>query len=136
MMGQEAKLHRGAAFTVDAKAQVTLDAIAAKPADFVGKTVRVGGKVTKVCKKKGCWMALQGTDPKHSARITFKDYGFFVPLDADGKAAVVEGVVEVKQLSEAMRKHLAEDEGTTVDKVPATELRMVATGVELMALGH
>ena len=70
-------------------------------------------------------------DKQARARITFKDYGFFVPLDSAGSAAIVEGEVQVKTLTEAERKHLAEDAGKTVDAIPAHEIRLVATGVEL-----
>ena len=99
---------------------------------FTGKAVRVKGKVDKVCQAKGCWMALKGPSGKHSARITFKDYAFFVPKDIMGRTASVEGTVELKKLSKAMREHLAKDEGTDIANVPEVELRMVATGVEIM----
>ena len=125
-------LHRGAPFTVDAKAEIDLDQIAASPDKFTGKAVRVKGNVDKVCQAKGCWMALKGPSGKHSARITFKDYAFFVPKDIMGRTASVEGTVELKKLSKAMREHLAKDEGTDIANVPEVELRMVATGVEIM----
>lgn len=122
-------IHRGAAFTLAEKDRITLDAVADKAPEMAGKTVQVTGKVKSVCKKKGCWMILAGD--KARARITFKDYGFFVPLDSDGRDAVIEGVVEVKTLDEAERKHLADDAGKTIDAIPKHELRLVASGVEL-----
>lgn len=125
------KLHKGAAFTVTDDKQITLDAVAAAPNDFAGKTVRVKGKISKVCQAKGCWMAISDTAGKHTARITFKDYAFFVPKDVAGRVTSVEGTIKLKKLSEAMRKHLAKDEGTDVSNVPEVELRMVATGVEI-----
>ncbi len=134
LMGEQAVVHRGAAFTL--KEQITLDDVAAKPEAFAGKTVKVAGTIQTVCRKKGCWMTLAGTTPKARARITFKDYGFFAPLDAQGNAALVEGTVEVKTLSEAERKHLADDAGSTVDAIPAHELRLVATALEVRKLGH
>ena len=66
-------------------------------------------------------------------RVTFKDYGFFVPLDSAGRKAKVEGVVKVAQLSEETAKHY-ESEGATVprgaDGKPS-EVQLEATGVEL-----
>jgi hypothetical protein len=66
-------------------------------------------------------------------RVTFKDYGFFVPVDSAGASARVEGVVQVKELSEATAKHY-ESEGAIVprgsDGKPR-EVQLVATGVEL-----
>ena len=39
-------------------------------------------------------------------------------------------------LSEAERKHLADDAGSTVDQIPGHELRLVATALEVRKLGH
>lgn len=129
MADAKGPLHRGAAFTLAAKDRMTLDAVSDKAPELAGKTVQVTGTVKSACKKKGCWMVLAGD--KARARITFKDYGFFVPLDSAGSSAVVEGAVEVKTLSEAERKHLAEDAGKSVDTIPKHELRLIATAVEL-----
>ncbi|HLM46267.1 MAG TPA: DUF4920 domain-containing protein, partial [Myxococcaceae bacterium] len=89
----------------------------------------------KACEKKGCWMELataaDAKDP--GVRVTFKDYGFFVPLDSAGSQARVEGVVQVAELSESRAKHY-EGEGAIVprgsDGKPR-EVQLVASGVEL-----
>jgi hypothetical protein len=95
--------------------------------------VVVKGTITKVCRKKGCWFVLQGTDKSRSVRITMKDYGFFVPTDCDGREAIVAGQLEVKTISEKMRKHLAEDEGKDSSGIKGDiqEFGLVATGVVL-----
>jgi len=129
LMGDQAVVHRGAKFTD--QAPISMDALAAKPGVFAGKTLKVTGKVLSVCKKKGCWMVLQGTTPADRARITFKDYGFFVPLDAKGTLATVEGVVSIKKLSAKEREHLAKDAGKKIDAMPASELRITATAAEV-----
>jgi hypothetical protein len=72
-------------------------------------------------------------DKAAGARVTFKDYGFFVPIDCQGAKATVEGTIEVSTLPESEAKHL-ESEGATVARGKdgkAQELRIVATGVEL-----
>jgi hypothetical protein len=108
-------------------------ALLAKPQPHDGKTVRVEGQVRKACQKKGCWMELATGDKGAGVRVTFKDYGFFVPVDAAGSQARVEGVVKVSELSEAMASHY-EGEGAIVprgaDGKPR-EVQLVATGVEL-----
>ena len=44
--------------------------------------MKVIGKINEVCKKKGCWMSMSiGSEDEMMVR--FKDYGFFVPLNAD-----------------------------------------------------
>lgn len=103
------------------------------PSDFEGKTVTVEAKIRKACEKKGCWMELSGGDKAMGVRVTFKDYGFFVPLDSAGKTAKVEGVVKVAVLDEARAKHY-EAEGATVPKGKDgkyREVQLVASGVEL-----
>lgn len=133
-MGKKSVVHRGAPFKLDE--QMTMDELTKDPKAYAGKTVKVSGKIATVCKKKGCWLTLAGMDKTSRARITMKDYGFFVPRDSKGHAAIVEGKVEVKTLSEAERKHLADDAGKKVSEIPENELRIVATGVEVRKLGH
>ncbi|HYO59232.1 DUF4920 domain-containing protein [Archangium sp.] len=112
---------------------VTLARLLEKPQAHEGKTVRVEGQVRKACEKKGCWMELAEGAKGAGVRVTFKDYGFFVPLDSAGSSARVEGVVKVTELSESMAKHY-EAEGAMVprgaDGKPR-EVQLVATGVEL-----
>ncbi len=67
-------------------------------------------------------------------RVTFKDYGFFVPTNSGGAHAKVEGVVEVEKVAASHVKHLEEEGATFAKKAPdgtAEEVRLVATGVEL-----
>lgn len=112
---------------------VTLAELLTKPQEHEGKTVRVEGLVRKACQKKGCWMELAEAQKGAGVRVTFKDYGFFVPLDSAGSQARVEGVVKVSELSEDMAKHY-EAEGAIVprgaDGKPR-EVQLVASGVEL-----
>jgi hypothetical protein len=114
---------------------VKLADLLAKPQAHDGKTVLIEGQVRKACERKGCWMELATCkDAKGPGlRVTFKDYGFFVPLDSAGSMARVEGVVKVAELSEDRAKHY-ESEGATVprgsDGKPR-EVQLVASGVEL-----
>jgi Domain of unknown function (DUF4920) len=101
---------------------------------YAGKQVRVEGVVRSACTKKGCWMELASADGKGpGCRVTFKDYGFFVPRDAAGAAARLEGTLQVKALAKKEVDHL-EAEGAKFAKAEdgtAKEFRIVATGVEL-----
>lgn len=113
---------------------VEIAKLMSSPSEFEGKTVTVEAKVRKACEKKGCWMELTGTDPRGPGiRVTFKDYGFFVPLDSAGSTAKVEGLVKVAELSEARVQHYTQ-EGATVPKDKDgkyREVQLVASGVEL-----
>ncbi len=126
--------HFGAPFAEKKETRIALDKVLADATKFETKTVQVTGKVSKVCRKKGCWFVLKSdAKPDQTVRITMKDYGFFVPTDCEGKEAVVEGTFQSKVVSEKMRKHLAEDEGKdpTAVKGDVKEYRLVATGASI-----
>lgn len=70
-----------------------------------------------------------------ATRITFKDYGFFVPTSgAEGKEVVISGVAKRKVTDVATLRHFAEDAGKTqaeIDAItePKQEIEFVASGV-------
>lgn len=91
-------------------------------------SVKVKGIVLEVCQMKGCWMTL-ATDNGQNVRVTFKNYGFFVPKDISGKEVVLEGVAEVEMLSEADAKHYADDAGVPYHPSMRNQVSVVADGV-------
>ena len=106
----------GSDLTLDEKTSIS--DILQDPQAYEGKRVQVSGKVTGVCKKMGCWIEI--TDA-HDAAIRFKvDDGVIVfPQESPGKAAVVEGVVVVRDLTHeqalARAEHMAEEQGVPFD---------------------
>ncbi|RNC86762.1 MAG: DUF4920 domain-containing protein [Winogradskyella sp.] len=93
----------------------------------VGDTLnaKMKGKITDVCSKKGCWMKLDMGNDK-TVRVTFKDYGFFVPTDASGEV-VINGKAFVKEISVDELKHYAEDAGESpedIAKITEPEMAM------------
>lgn len=94
------------------KEPVTVAAVMEKPADYVGKTVQVKGKITEVCQAMGCWMNLAG-DNGHSIRIKVEDGVISFPKDAAGKTAIAEGKLSKTELTkdQAIKaaKHEAEE---------------------------
>ena len=67
-------------------------------------------------------------------RVTFKNYGFFVPKDMDGESAVVEGVVKKEITDVATLQHYAQDAGKDASEVatitePEENLVFIAEGV-------
>lgn len=112
---------------------VELTRLLAKPAEFDGKTVALEGTVRRACTSMGCWMELAPAEKGPGVRVTFKDGGFFVPLDSAGAKARVEGTVKVAVLAPERAKH-SEAEGATVTKGKdgaSREVQLVASGVEL-----
>lgn len=115
---------------------IPLEKVLQSPEAYAGKQIVVTGYVRKACKKKGCWMEMGASANKsqQGCRITFKNYGFFVPKDSAGATAKLEGTIEIKKLDKAAVDHLESDGATFTKKAAdgtAHEVRIVATGVEL-----
>ena len=80
--------------------------------------LKFASKINEVCKAKGCWMKLDLGNNKKSM-VRFKDYGFFVPLDADNKEVIVNGKAYVTKISVDELKHYAKDGGKTEEEIAA-----------------
>jgi hypothetical protein len=93
--------------------------ILADPDAYVGKTIRIEGKVLDVCPMKGCWMELAGESGKESLRVKVDDGVIEFPVTAKGKLAVAEGTIEAIPMTRdsyvAWLEHLAEERGETFD---------------------
>ena len=86
--------------------------------------VKFASKINKVCKKKGCWMRLD-LDDKNETLVRFKDYGFFMPLNADEREVIVQGRAYLDVVTVAQLRHYAEDEGLSkeeIDKITEDEI--------------
>ncbi len=101
----------------------------------VGDTLNVKFKSTvdKVCKKKGCWMTLK-LDDSLTSFVKFQDYSFFVPLNAENRATIVEGKAYVTETSVEELQHYAQDAGKSEEEIaaitePEKEYAFMATGV-------
>jgi hypothetical protein len=80
-------------------------------------TTKVTAKINEVCSRKGCWMKLDlGNDQE--VMVTFKNYGFFMPLDATGEV-IVNGKAFVSETSVEDLRHYAEDAGKTDEEIAA-----------------
>src|SRR5262245_4436619 len=63
---------------------VTVAELLAAPERYDGAALVLEGEVNEVCLRKGCWMTLAAGE--RELRVTFQDYGFFVPTDCAGAA--------------------------------------------------
>ena len=78
---------------------------------------KVSASINEVCSKKGCWMKLDlGNDEE--IRVTFKDYGFFMPLNAEGDV-IINGKAFVTETSVEELRHYAEDAGKSKEEIEA-----------------
>lgn len=99
-------------------------------------TTKLEGNIEEACQKKGCWMKVSVAGMEEPMRVTFKDYGFFVPLDSDGKQVVMEGEIRMDTTDVETLKHFAEDAGKSQEEIdaitePEINLAFEATGVKI-----
>lgn len=97
-------------------------------------TYTVSGRMVECCQKKGCWMTLDMGEGRSPMRVTFKDYGFFMPLNSAGRSLVLSGIAMNDTTSVETLRHFAEDAGKSKEEIEAItepEIEMVfeATGV-------
>ena len=95
--------------------------------------VKVVGKIGECCQKKGCWMKVPISETQEMF-VRFKDYGFFVPMDSEGKEIIMEGKVKKEIIPVAQLRHYAEDAGKSaeeIEKITEDEVKIsfMATGV-------
>jgi hypothetical protein len=100
-------VRRGAKLT-DA-ASLTVSEATAKSGELDGKVVKIEGKVKNVCQPMGCWFVVAGDSADETIRISSKGHDVFVPKNASGRVAVVEGELAVKTLTKEQAQHF-EDE--------------------------
>lgn len=87
---------------------------------FEGQEIATSGTIKQVCQKKGCFFIL--TDGKNEARITFKDYEFFIPTNSAGKEVRLVGTFDVKELSEEEGRHYAKDAEEDLDELKGQQV--------------
>lgn len=114
--------HFGTALTVTQP--TALAAIVATPQQYNGQTVRVDGTVAAVCQARGCWMQL--TDADQRVHIRMHGHSFFIPRNAAGHRARVQGTVIAANAEGHCESEAAEQTGQQVAR-----LELDATGVEL-----
>ena len=133
------KVHYGK--RIEAQRALTLDQLmkaVQKNDKALPMEAKVTGQVQAVCQKKGCWMKMDPPNAK-PMRITFKDYGFFVPKDLAGRSVVMQGRLYHDTVSVKARRHFARDEGKSEEAIknitePTTRLAFKATGVKILQM--
>ena len=91
--------------------------------------------IQAICQTKGCWMEVQ-LDSATTALVKFKDYAFFMPMDASGETATIAGAVKRKELSVEWLQEQARDANEPDSVVaaitqPEVRLTVMASGVAL-----
>lgn len=107
--------HYGDKITADGAMSIAEFEKASKGKDELD--AKVDCEIITSCQKKGCWMTVKmpNGDPM---RVSFKDYGFFVPTQGlEGKHAVIQGHAVKEVTDVAMLKHYAEDAGKSKEEI-------------------
>lgn len=110
--------------------------ILANPENFNGKRVLVEGVITDVCSKRGCWIRLGSDKEFQTIQFKVEDGVIVFPMEAKGKTAKAEGVVEVRTVSVEDQikqgKHHEEETGEKFDpstvKGPKVTVRIMGEG--------
>lgn len=120
---------------VDAGAALPVQRIAAAPAQFADQTLVLEGRVSAVCERKGCWLALAteaGRAPLRVevARTGTGEYAFTVPTTTSGWATV-----QGRLVADAPPSHAGHGDGAEpapADVAPPS-YHLIADGVRLTA---
>lgn len=102
------------------------------PEAHAGRLVRTTARIEQVCQVSGCWMIV--SDGGTQTRVTFADYGFFVPKHVAGATVEMDVRIERTVMDEETARHLAsETEGEDPDAItgPVETIAVVATGVRI-----
>jgi hypothetical protein len=118
---------------ITAKGAFPVTKLAAKMGEASTLETKISGKVVEVCTSKGCWIKLENAAGE-TTRVTFKDYGFFMPKDIVGKTVVLEGISKKEVTSVDELKHYAEDAKKSKEAIakitePKKEIKFEAKGV-------
>jgi hypothetical protein len=102
-----------------------------QPGDSV--FVKVKGTINACCQKKGCWMDVDLGNGQ-SMLVRFKDYDFFVPKNAAGYTAIMEGYAKLEVQDIEWLRHKAHDAGKSEEEIaainePETSITFKANGV-------
>ena len=109
---------------------LSLNELMAENDEYLDQEVLVETRIAKVCQKKGCFFV--ATEGASTARVTFKDYGFFIPTDSGGKNVVLLGTFSRKSVSKEEAEHYAADLNETAPVKPEMfEYSIVASAIKI-----
>jgi hypothetical protein len=118
----------GAAITE--KNSTTLTSLVKEPAKFENQTVCTEGVVSAVCKSMGCWMEI--ADDSGQAHIKMAGHSFFVPRDANGHRARIQGKVMPSGTEDTCGSKDNCRENAEKETGRVAKIEIEATGIEFL----
>jgi len=114
--------------------EVALKQLVSDSKRYEGSPVRLAVRVSQVCQKMGCFFIAQDGDAY--MRVSFKDYGFFVPTDISGRRVTLVGEVVGREMTPEEAAHYADDLGEKSAAIKAGMIyEIVATSVRVPKSG-
>ena len=107
----------------------SLSDILEDPSSHLGEQLALKVEVSKVCQKKGCFFIAQQSGK--TIRVSFKNYGFFVPTDIGGRKVTLLGELIEVDVSSAQAKHFSKDIGESGKVKPGKQYEIVASSVRV-----
>ncbi len=120
---------------ITAEGAITTAELKTKMGDQEKMDVKIKGEVVEVCQNKGCWVTIK-LPSGEPMRVKFGEDDFFVPKNASGKQAVMEGVAMKEIVTVDEQRHYLEDAGKSKEEImaitkPDTTLTFDAKGIIL-----
>ncbi|MFQ3191808.1 MAG: hypothetical protein ACI936_002957 [Paraglaciecola sp.] len=110
--------------------KLTMASLVTNSSSFLAKPFQVEARIAKVCQKKGCFFIAQ--QDQHILRVSFRDYGFFIPTDSSGKTVTLVGELVQKEISPEQAAHFKADLRSETDTLkPGLVYEIVADSVKI-----
>jgi hypothetical protein len=104
--------------------------LAIDSSSHLAKSFQVQARIAKVCQKKGCFFIAQ--QEQHILRVSFRDYGFFIPTDSSGKTVTLAGELIQKEISPEQAAHFKADLKSDTELVkPGVVYEIVADSIRI-----
>ena len=107
---------------------VAVTQLMADPEPHLGKPVKCEGTVVRVCQNAGCWLELQAEKGKQGLRVPMANHAFFIPKDAIGQHAVIEGALHRQELPAGQREHYQSEGMQAIGPLSLEATSVVLTG--------
>ncbi|MEP1445497.1 MAG: DUF4920 domain-containing protein [Paraglaciecola sp.] len=110
--------------------KLSMQDLTIESSSHLAKPFQVEARIAKVCQKKGCFFIAQ--QDQHILRVSFRDYGFFIPTDSSGKTVILAGELVQKEISPEQAAHFKADLNSESDLVkPGAVYEIVADSVTI-----
>lgn len=111
--------------------ETTISDLLKAPNKVLNKPFLLKTNVAKVCQKKGCFFIAR--QQQNIIRVSFLDYGFFLPTDSGEKDVILNGTLIQKEMKQKQLAHFnqdlkTEDSGLNSGKV----YEIVASAVKVL----